>query len=282
MSKTIFITGASSGIGKASAALFARAEWNVIATVRTPGGGTELADMPNVLVVPMDVRDLASIHAAIDAGLARFGRIDVLVNNAGYGQYGIFEGIAREKVQEQFDVNVFGVMDVTRAFLPHFRKNQSGVIINISSGAGFYTVPMISLYCASKFALEGFSEGLAYELASQNITVKIVEPHGGVTSTSFNERAARHRATDTTLSDYDVFVKRMGESFAKMSAGRTTSADDVAQVIHTAATDGTDRLRYLVGNDTRGFVQARQTLPDDEYVKYMRSHFAHNSEPDSL
>ena len=196
-------------------ALFVCEDWNVIATVRAPGAEAELAGLDNVLVLHLDVRNLDNIHAAVEAGIARFGRIDVLVNNAGYGQYGIFEGIAREKVQEQFEVNVFGVMDLTRALLPHFRKNRSGVIINISSGAGFYTVPMISLYCASKFALEGFSEGLAYELASQNIIVKIVEPHGGVTSTSFNERAARHRATDTALTDYDDFVTRMGKTFKK-------------------------------------------------------------------
>src|ERR1700680_1808212 len=116
----------------------------------------------------------------VAAGVARFGRIDALVNNAGYGQYGIFEAIPREKILQQFDVNVFGVMDVIRAILPHFRANQAGSIVNVSSGAGLFTLPMISLYSASKFALEGFSEALAYELASQHIAVKIVEPHGGV------------------------------------------------------------------------------------------------------
>ena len=103
--------------------------------------------------------------------IARFGRIDALINNAGFGRYGLFEAIPREKIQEQFDVNVFGVMDVTRAILPHFRKNKGGMIVNVSSGAGIFTLPMISLYCATKYALEGFSESLAYELASQNIGV---------------------------------------------------------------------------------------------------------------
>src|SRR6202000_1046774 len=103
--------------------------------------------------------------------------------------YGLFESTPPEKVREQFDVNLFGVMDVTRALLPHFRANRAGVIVNVGSGAGVFALPLISLYTASKFALEGFSESLAYELLSQNITVKIVEP-GGVTSTRFGERSA--------------------------------------------------------------------------------------------
>jgi len=209
-----------------------------------------------------------------EEAVARFGRIDALVNNAGYGQYGLFEAIPPEKVREQFEVNVFGVMDVTRALLPHFRKNRGGVIVNVSSGAGIFTLPMISLYCASKFALEGFSEALAYELASQNIAVKIVQPHGGVTATAFNDRSAKDNASDPALADYDDFVGRTREAFATSSAARTISSEDVARVIYDAATDGTPRLRYLVGNDARGFIKARRELPDQDYVDFMRSHFS--------
>jgi NAD(P)-dependent dehydrogenase (short-subunit alcohol dehydrogenase family) len=229
--------------------------------------------MNDMLVTRLNVQDRDSIKQAIETGIARFGRIDALINNAGYGQYGLFEAIPREKIQEQFDVNVFGVMDVTRAILPHFRKNQGGLIINISSGAGIFTLPMISLYCASKFALEGFSEALAFELASQNIVVKLVEPHGGVTSTSFSERAGQDNADDASLTDYDNFVAHTKEAFANMTAARTTSADEVAKVIYDAATDGTDRLRYLVGDDSRGFIKARQELSDQDYVDFMRSRF---------
>lgn len=273
MKKTVLITGCSSGIGEASARLFADKGWNVVATMRNPAGREIPAENGNVLVARLDVQEPDSIAAAVGTGIARFGRVDALVNCAGYGQYGLFEAIPREKIQEQFEVNVFGVMDVTRALLPHFRKNRNGVIVNISSGAGIFTLPMISLYCASKFALEGFSEALAYELASQNIAVKLVEPHGGVTSTHFNERSAHSLATDDTLSDYDDFVQRTNEAFARMSAARTISSADVAAVIFEAATDGTGRLRYLVGNDTRGFIKARQELPDPEYVAFMRQHF---------
>ena len=195
------------------------------------------------------------------------------MNNAGYGQYGIFEAIPREKILQQFDVNVFGVMDVIRAILPHFRANQAGSIVNVSSGAGLFTLPMISLYSASKFALEGFSEALAYELASQHIAVKIVEPHGGVTSTRFSERSASDTVRDPGLHDYDAFIARTNEAFARMTAARATTSDDVAGVIYEAATDGTTRLRYLVGDDSRGMIKARQDLPDQQYVDYMRAFF---------
>jgi NAD(P)-dependent dehydrogenase (short-subunit alcohol dehydrogenase family) len=273
MKKTILITGTSSGIGKAAAKLFANTGWNVIATMRNPAAEADLTKISDLLVTRLDVQDRDSIGHAIEAGIGRFGRIDGLINNAGYGQYGLFEATPREKIQEQFEVNVFGVMDVTRAILPHFRKNKGGLIINISSGAGIFTLPMISLYCASKFALEGFSEALAYELASQNITVKLIVPHGGVTSTKFSETSEKNRAKDESLTDYGAFVARTNEAFASMTAARTISAGHVAQVIHGAATDGTDRLRYLVGEDSRGFIRARQQMPDQDYVAFMRSHF---------
>jgi NAD(P)-dependent dehydrogenase (short-subunit alcohol dehydrogenase family) len=273
MHKTILITGASSGIGRATAGLFAAEGWNVVATMRDPESGRDLVRLGQVLVLRLDVQDLDSIAAAISAGIERFGRIDLLVNNAGYGQYGLFEAIPREKVIEQFEVNVFGVMDVTRAILPHFRSNRQGMVIQVSSGAGLFTLPMISMYCASKFALEGFSEALAFELSSQNITVKLVEPHGGVTSTSFNDRSARDGAPVGALKDYEAFAQRTAEAFARMSAARTTSSEDVARVIHEAATDGSDKLRYLVGDDARGFIRAWDTMSNEDYVGHMRSLF---------
>lgn len=184
MTKTILITGTSSGLGKATARLFAHEGWNVVATMRRPEEERELVQLPNVLVTRLDVQDRVSITTAIEAAIARFGQIDALLNNAGFGLFGLFEATPPEKVAEQFNVNVFGVMDVTRALLPHFRQNKGGLILNISSGAGVFTLPMLSLYCASKFALEGFSEALSYELASQNIVVKIIEP-GGIANTKF-------------------------------------------------------------------------------------------------
>ncbi len=271
--KTVLITGTSSGIGLAAAKTFAAQGWNVVATQRTPEKDTELRHIANVLVTRLDVQDLGSMAPAIEAGIQRFGRIDALVNNSGHGQYGLLEAVSHEQILAQFEVNVFGVMELTRAILPHMRRNQGGAVINVSSGAGMFTLPMISMYCASKFALEGFSEALSYELASQNIRVKLVIPHGGVTSTSFNARTAAGSASDPVLTDYDAFVANTAKSFAAMTSASTMSSDDVAKVIYGAATDGSDQLRYLVGDDARGFVKARREMPENDYIAFMRSHF---------
>jgi NAD(P)-dependent dehydrogenase (short-subunit alcohol dehydrogenase family) len=271
MNKTILITGASSGIGKASAELFAARGWNVVATMRQTDTGLARS---NVLVQRLDVQDKASIGEAVAAGIARFGAIDVLLNNAGYGQNGLFEATSREQIEQQFGVNVFGVMETIRALLPHFRERKSGVIVNVSSGGGIFTLPMISLYCASKFALEGFSESLSYELASFGIRVKLVTPHGGVTQTRFNERSGASMLNTSGIDDYDPFVQRTLEAFSNMAAASSISAHEVAQVIFGAVTDDTDRLRYLVGNDERGFIKARRTLDDQEYMEFMRVQFS--------
>ncbi|AYG57964.1 SDR family oxidoreductase [Rhizobium jaguaris] len=274
MTKTVLITGASSGIGKASAKLFHGKGWNVVATMRSPDKETELTALDNVLVTRLDVSDPQSIAAAVAAGIDRFGRIDALVNNAGYGQYGVFEAVPPEKIRQQFDVNVFGVMDVTRALLPHFRANRSGVIVNVSSGAGLFTLPMISLYCASKFALEGFTEALAYELLDLNIGVKLVIPHGGVSETRFSERSAEDNALADVPGDYAPFIANVVKAFANMTAARTITSADVADVIYESVTDGSDRLRYLIGDDARGFIRARNEMTDHDYVNFMRSYFA--------
>jgi NAD(P)-dependent dehydrogenase (short-subunit alcohol dehydrogenase family) len=271
MTRTVLITGCSTGFGQATARLFAARGWNVVATMRKPEPGAALAVLDNVLVTRLDVQDQTSIDAAIAAGIARFGRIDALVNNAGFGLFGVFETAPREKVQEQFDVNVFGTMDVTRAILPHFRSNKAGVIVNLSSGAGVFALPMISLYCASKFALEGFSEALSYELAALGITVKLVEP-GGVTSTSFGERSGAEFGQAQSMPDYEPFLKAANTLFAGLRAARAdATSEDVAEVIFTAATDGSDQLRYVATDDIKPLVAARRGTSEKEYMAFMRS-----------
>ncbi|KAI0070697.1 3-oxoacyl-reductase [Panus rudis PR-1116 ss-1] len=274
MSHTVFITGTSSGIGLATAKLFFEKGWNVVATMRTPEKDTELKqlDPARMLVQQLDVQDKSTIDPAVQAALKKFGKIDLLVNNAGYGQFGIFELLSPEKVKEQFDVNVFGVMDVTRAILPHFRAQKSGGIINISSGAGIFGLPFMSIYNASKFALEGFTESLAYELASLDIFVKSVIPHGAVSATNFGKRNPFDELAKAP--EYGPFVQSTMEHFGKLVEGDLASSEDVAKSIHDAATDGTERLRYYVGQDDRGWLKARyETTSDDEYVTYMHSYF---------
>jgi NAD(P)-dependent dehydrogenase (short-subunit alcohol dehydrogenase family) len=182
--KTVLITGCSTGIGRLSAKTFHANNWNVISTMRSPEKETELTRLDGVLVVKLDVNDPATIDMAIAEGIARFGQIDGLVNNAGRGGRALLEQITDEKILEMFQTNVFGVMRVTRAVLPHMRQRGSGFIINVSSVAGMLGLPVETTYCSSKYALEGFTEALAWECKPLGICVKSVAP-GVYRTTSF-------------------------------------------------------------------------------------------------
>ncbi len=269
----ILITGASSGFGLESAKLFAAKGHNVVATMRNTAAATELDGLPNVIVTHLDVQDPESIQTALNTAIDRFGHIDAVVNNAGFSLWGVFESLPRKKIQEQFDVNVFGVMDVTRGILPHFRARRKGVIVNVSSGAGVFGLPMISAYNASKFALEGFSESLSYELLSQGIVVKIVEP-GGVLDTKFSERLAQEAAVAPAApDDYAKFIAGTEEVFAGLRANRLATSADVANVIFDAVTDGTTQLRYVATEDIKPLVDARRSSSEAEYIKMMREKY---------
>lgn len=266
--KTILITGTSSGIGKATAKKFALEGWNVIATMRSPEKEHELSKMGNVFLTKLDVKDKESIASAIALGIEKFGRIDAVVNNAGFGVLGAFEKTTQEQILEQFAVNVFGVMDVIKAILPHFRENQSGLIINITSQGGRVTFPTCSLYHSTKFAIEGFSESLAYELLSQNISVKIIEPG----STESNFFSAVSMAGNEQIVAYEEFDRIALNNWNKNDTMSSTTGE-IASVIYTAATDNKDQLRYMAGEDTHLYFSARQHQSDQEYVNYMRNLF---------
>lgn len=268
MKKTVLITGASSGFGRDTALEFVRQGWNVAATMRTPR-----EDVAGAFVTKLDVQDRESIDAAVTATLERFGALDVLINNAGFGLFGVFEETPRERIVEQLGVNVLGVMDVTRAVLPQMRKQRSGVIVNVSSGAGVFTFPIISAYSASKFALEGFSESLWYELAPLGIHVKLAEP-GGVTSTRFGERSAAEAAQARAIPDYAPFVKKAHATFERLRQARgLATSEGVARGIFEAATDGTDQLRYLLSADIEPLVSKRRESSEREYIRFMRENF---------
>lgn len=268
MKKTVVITGASSGFGKEAAKLFQRNGWNVAATMRSPEKENELAQLDSVLVTRLDVQDRASIGAAIDTIVNKFGRIDVLINNAGYGLMGVFESATTEQIRQLYDVNVFGVMDVTQAALPHLRA-QGGAIINISSFGGYVSLPFGSLYNSSKFALEGFSEALAHELYTFGIAVKIVEP--GSVSTNFRVSA---QMIKNEIADYNPLVASLFANFAEATKhlSKATPAD-VANTIYEAATDGKAQLRYVIGADAQFYVDIKNNHSDQEFVKQMRSLF---------
>ena len=271
MKKTIFITGASSGIGKATSLLFAQMGWNVIATMRSPDKEQDLSQVDGILLLEADVTNVKSITDAIAKGIAEFGQIDVLLNNAGYGQQGIFEAISPEKIRQQFEVNVFGLMETTRAILPHFRSRKTGTIVSITSGVGRVTVPLVSIYAASKFAVEGFSESLSYELDSQNIRVKIVEP--GYIATPFYDRAKAEFAFDPQLEDYRKFQDEMSSLFTSFESMETSRAEDVAKTVFQAATDETHQLRYVIGPDLQPMIDLRTQGSDQQYIEAMRSQF---------
>lgn len=247
MKQTILITGASSGIGKETAKLFQSKSWNVVATMRNPEKEVELSKLSNVLVTRLDVLDLDSINNAIQQGIQKFGKIDILLNNAGYGAYGPLESFPRERILKQFNTNVIGLIDVTRAILPHFRQNKSGLIINVSSMGGKMTFPLGSLYHGTKFAVEGISESLRYEVEQFGGKVKIVEP--GAIATDFAGRSFDFNH-DENLKEYNNIVTKIMTAFPSMVKSASTT-DVVTKVIYEAATDGKNKLRYMAGKDAK-------------------------------
>lgn len=228
---------------------------------------SEHADLlsDGVRTLPLDVTDASTIRPALGQALSEFGHIDVLVNNAGYGTFGPLEAASDEQIERQFATNVTGLMKVTREFLPHFRERKGGAIINISSVGGRAAFPLYSLYHGTKWAVEGFSESLNFELAPFGIRVKLVEP--GAIKTDFTTRSLDVLKKDG-LNAYDDFIRRFREGW---SAGRSASTPDmVAEVIYQAATDGTDQLRYIAGEDARMVIETRARISQEEYYSMMR------------
>lgn len=267
MTRTVLITGCSSGLGKLTAACFAEQGWNVIATMRKPDPALAEAYPGRVLVHALDVADPASIDAAIEAGVARFGGLDAVVNNAGITMVSVFEATPDEAIRRIFEANVFGVMNVTRAALPHLRRQKSGTIVNVSSGVGLVGVPLLSVYVASKQAVEGLSESLAYELESQNIRVRLVEP-GAMRSTNFTATGMAASASAPVPDAYRAYFDHalgamMDYPFA------STEERSVVDAIHAAAIDPSDRLRYVVGPDVEEYARLRWSTSEDEYRQRM-------------
>lgn len=266
MSKTVLITGASTGIGRATAQLFQQQGWNVVATMRSPEKSPELSDLPNVLCLPLDVTKAATIQAAIDRAIAEFGTIDVLINNAGYALIGAFEACDMADIRGQFETNVFGLMEVTRVILPHFRLRQQGILVNVASIGGRVAFPIYSPYHATKWAVDGFSESLQYELRQFNIKVKIIEP--GAIKTDFYSRSISV-AKKAGLTVYDEYIQNTLPKIDR--AGANGSPPEItAQVIYKAATDGSWKLRYPAGGNASLILGLRKLLPDAWFTALMR------------
>ncbi|MCJ7802295.1 MAG: SDR family oxidoreductase [Candidatus Marinimicrobia bacterium] len=257
MSKTVLITGASTGIGRETARFFQHQGWNVAATMRSPNNEKELTKLQNVIAPKLDVTDENSIALAISTTIDKFGAIDVIVNNAGYSLTGIFEAATTKQLQHQYSVNVFGVMNVVRSILPHFRGKNDGTIINVSFVGGKMTLPLYSIYQSTKWAVSGFSEALQFELRPFNIKVKIIEP--GAVITDFYNRSMSHTKKDG-LTDYDDYVQKIHAVNDKF-VSRGNKPIKTAKIIFKAATNNNWKLYYPSGGDAKIFLKLRKLLP---------------------
>jgi NAD(P)-dependent dehydrogenase (short-subunit alcohol dehydrogenase family) len=239
MAKTVLITGASSGFGKDAALLFKSKGWNVAATMRTPEKAESWTKAADLFTPKLDVTDGASMKAAIDLTIEKFGRIDVLVNNAGFALMGPLEGASAENLRKQFDTNVLGVIGMIQLVLPFMREAGGGIIVNLSSMGGLLSFPLLSTYHATKFAIEGLTETLQYEVAQHGIRLKLVEPGGAQTSFSGSSMIKTpHPAYQDLMSGF--------ERVASSLEPRLPGPEKVAKMIYRAATDRSSRLRYPV------------------------------------
>ena len=262
--RTIFITGTSSGLGKAAVKLFSANNWNVIATMRNPDRETELSNLPNVTLLQLDVSNSREIQSVADQVTAT-GTVDVVLNNAGYALTGPLESFSEEQIIKQINTNQLGAILVTKAFIPHFRKRRSGLFITTTSIGGLVSFPLNSVYHATKWALEGFNESLSFELKPFNIFVKTVSP-GGIKSDFMG------KANIVTHESYNELFQKMIAMFGHALPG--SEPDQIAQIVYQAATDGKDQLRYVAGEDAIATYARRLAIGAEAFRMEIMEQFA--------
>jgi short-subunit dehydrogenase len=266
MQKTIFITGASAGLGKSTAKLFQSKGWHVIATMRNPENETELTELENVTVLKLDVANPSQIQEVIRKVIGLHS-IDVVLNNAGYGLIGALEALTDEQITRQIETNLLGLIRVTKAFIPHLRANKKGIFINVTSMFGLIGYPTCSVYSATKFAIEGFSESLAYELAHFGVKVKTVAP-GGM-QTDFAGRSldgGQHEA-------YQKLMGKVSEGYSAERIRQFATAEHVASVIYEAATDNKAQFRYIAGKDAISLYAEREKIGAEAQCRKIQEMF---------
>jgi NAD(P)-dependent dehydrogenase (short-subunit alcohol dehydrogenase family) len=267
MTDAIFITGASTGLGRAAALLFAAKGWKVFATMRAPERQAELGKTPGVTLLKLDVTKPDEIKAAAAQALAS-GPVDVLFNNAGYGLAGAFEGATDAQLVDEIDTNLLGVLRVTQAFLPALRERGRGTIITTTSIGGLVTFPFNSVYHATKWGLEGWSESLAYELAPFGVRVRTVAP-GGI-ATDFASRSL-------VFTPHPAYLQAIGKTMAAFTdptrqASRST-AEQIAEVVWQAANDTTDRVTFVAGEDAKATYAQRLAVGVEAFRAGVRRMF---------
>lgn len=262
MKKTIFITGASAGLGKATARLFHSRGWNVIGTMRDPKKETELTELENVTILPMDVTNPEQIKTTVAKAISLY-TIDVVFNNAGYGLMGAMEALSDDQILRQLNTNLLGVLRVTQEFIPHFREKKSGLFISTTSMGGLFGFPLHSIYHAAKFAIEGWSESMSFELGLHNIGIKTIAP-GGI-ATDFTGRSLDR----SSHPEYQEIEDKLFSAIDGMMEMAST-AEQIAEVVYEAATDNKDQIRYLAGEDAKAMYARRLEIGSEEFRKEIR------------
>ncbi len=271
--KVAVITGSSSGIGLESAFILARNGYTTYATMRSPDKDTSIkAVVQNeslpIRVVQLDVTDDNSVKNAVDHIVSEAGRIDLLVNNAGYGLVGALEDLAMEEIKSQYETNLFGLIRVIQAVLPTMRKQRSGRVINISSGAGIFGYAGGSAYVSTKFAVEGLSESIAYELEPFGIKVILIEP--GFIKTNFANAVVIAKKAQDSASPYSGMMQKLMASTTEL-AKNASDAELVANIILEAALNPNPRLRYLAGKDVESWAASKKNMNELEFFNMMKS-----------
>jgi NAD(P)-dependent dehydrogenase (short-subunit alcohol dehydrogenase family) len=266
------VTGSSAGIGLTTSLALARNGYFTYATMRNLAKRDSIQSIAEkqhlpVRIVQLDVTDENSVKNAIQSIISASGRIDLLVNNAGYGLTGAFEDIGIDEIKALYEANVFGVIRVTQTVLPIMRKQRSGRIINISSGAGRIGYPGGSAYVSSKFALEGLSESMAFEVEQFGIKTVLVEP--GFVRTNFADNIVIARKAQEPNSPYSQMMQMMSSNRDRMFEN-ASDADLVAAVVVEAATAKEPNLRYLAGKDVQQMVAAKKSMSDEEFHKMVK------------
>src|SRR5215210_8866531 len=264
------VTGSLSGIGFEIALMLARNGFQTYSTMRNLAKSENIKSIASkenlpIYIEQLDVTDNKSITNAIQAIVSKANSIDVLVNNAGYALTGAFEDLAIEEIKAQYETNLFGLIRTTQAVIPIMRKQKSGTIVNISSGAGRFGYAGGSAYVSTKFAVEGLSESMAYELEPFGIKVILIEP--GVIRTNAFKNVVIAKKSQNPNSPYSHIMQKMSASFEHMMENASSSPDLVAKVVLQAVTSENPSLRYLAGKDVAMWVEAKRNMSDDEFYK---------------
>jgi NAD(P)-dependent dehydrogenase (short-subunit alcohol dehydrogenase family) len=265
MSNTIFITGTSSGIGKATVEHFAKQGWNVVATVKSIYIHSDIfKHLPNVTLYELDVTNFDQVNSVTETAMQKFGKIDVVVNNAGYCLMGPTETSTIEQIKEQYETNVFGVFAVTKAFIKHFRENKDGMFINIASSSAQFNYPYIGAYGSSKWAVRGLTECLGIELAPFNIEVKAIYPgtHATKIFTKLDDGTGDNK---TIFQAYKPFYKNFFS--AQSGISEVTSPTNIANEIWKAVNNRKGKIHIVSGGDAKLFAFMKKILSQRAFQK---------------